>query len=80
MTAADSLLGDYIDRKELRAALVPPGKPPVSDRTIARYEAQDDGLPSVEVGGRKLYKIESVKEWLGRRERKPNPSKRLRVG
>ena len=43
------------------------------ERTVARYENEPDGLPSVLIGGRKYYRFDAVREWLARRERRPNP-------
>ncbi len=65
-----TLLADYLDRDALAAELG------VSTRTVARYEYEPDGLPSLLIGGRRKYKIDSVKAWLERRERKPNPTRR----
>ena len=61
------LLEDYIDRPTLAAELG------VNWRTIHRYENQPDGLPSLLIGGRRMYRLESVRAWLERRERKPTP-------
>lgn len=60
------LIADYVDRASLAEALK------VSPRTLSRYESQPDGLPSVMIGGRKCYRLESVRKWLERRERHPN--------
>lgn len=60
------LLEDFIDRPGLRGELK------ITDRTISRYENQPDGLPSVLIGGRKLYRKSAVVEWIKRKERKPN--------
>ena len=67
MEAATNLLADYINRAELGTALG------VVGRTLARYENEPNGLPSVVIGGRKFYRLVSVREWLQKRERKPNP-------
>lgn len=61
-----SLLSDYWDRPALAIELR------TSERTIARYENQPDGLPSVTIGGRKYYRIAAVRDWLTKRERRPN--------
>ena len=61
------ILEDCIDRVTLAAELR------CSERTIARYEQLPDGLPHLSIGGRKLYRISAVKEWIARRERRPNP-------
>ena len=65
-----NILADYLNRDALAAELG------VSARTVARYETEANGLPSVMIGGRRKYKIDSVKAWLERRERKPNPTRR----
>jgi hypothetical protein len=65
-----TLLANYIPRATLAEQLG------VSPRTIIRYENQADGLPVTVVGGRKLYRLDSVRAWLAGRERKPNPRRR----
>lgn len=45
----------------------------VSPRTLARYEHQPDGLPSIKIGGRKFFRKEAIAAWLKARERRPNP-------
>ena len=55
MTITD-LLAEYIDRPSLAEGLG------ISTRTIARYEKR--GLPSLMIGGRKLYHLEAVAKWL----------------
>jgi len=62
-----NLLDDYLSRAELASELG------VVTRTISRYENQPDGLPSVLIGGRKLYRLQSVRKWIEQRERCPNP-------
>ena len=61
------ILGDYVDRATLAHNLG------ISARTLWRYENQPDGLPSLMIGGRKHYRVEAVKAWLAKRERRPNP-------
>jgi hypothetical protein len=61
------LLSGYLDREALAAELRVCGK------TIARYEAQPNGLPSIKLGGRKLYRVDAVLRWLEARETRPNP-------
>ena len=63
------LLEDYVNRQELAEQLG------VSWRTLCRYEEERDGLPSLILGGRRMYRLESVRAWLERRERRPNPSR-----
>ena len=67
---AVGILSDYIDRATLAVQLR------CSERSIARYETQPDGLPSTMIGGRKFYKLESVRSWLNARECRPNPRRR----
>jgi hypothetical protein len=57
------ILAGYIDREGLAAQLR------CSGRTIARYETEPDGLPSVMIGGRKFYRLAAVQAWLEKRER-----------
>lgn len=64
------VLQDYLNRSQLAEQLG------VCERTIARYEALPDGLPSVKLGGRKLYRIEAVRDWIAAREVRPNPTRR----
>lgn len=68
-----NLLAGYLPRAELAAQLS------VSERTLARYENQPNGLPSSVIGGRKLYRIESVQVWLRAQERRPNPKRSVRA-
>ena len=65
-----TLLDDYLPRVGLAAQL------DVSERTLARYENAPDGLPVTLIGGRKLYRLDSVRAWLAARERRPNPRRR----
>lgn len=64
-----SLLDEYLDRPSLAAELK------VSERTLIRWQHLPDGLPYVELGGRILYRVPSVKAWIEALERKPNPRK-----
>lgn len=64
------LLNDFIPRDQLANALN------LSERTLLRYEQQPDGLPSLLIGGRKFYRAQSVRDWLARRETRPNPRRR----
>lgn len=65
-----SLLQDYLTRDELAAELR------VTPRTIIRWQAQPNGLPYVEMGGRTLYRRQSILSWLEGRERHPNQRRR----
>ena len=68
-----TLLDGYVNRRELAAELR------CSERTIIRYEREPDGLPSTLLGGRVLYKLDNVRAWLERRERRPNPTRSRRA-
>lgn len=65
------LLDGYFDsRSELARELKR------SEKTVARWENQPDGLPYTLLGGRKIYKKTSVLAWIESRECKPNPRRR----
>lgn len=66
-TAPRGLLAGYVTRAELAAEWN------CHERTIARYEAQPDGLPFLYIGGRKLYRIADAMAFMERRVTKPNP-------
>ena len=55
-----NLLADYADRQTLARELG------TSTRTIANYESE--GLPSQMLGGRKIYNLLSVRDWLKERQ------------
>ena len=55
-----NLLADYADRFTLAEQWG------TCTRTIARYEKQ--GLPHLTLGGRRLYPLAKVSEWLKSRE------------
>ena len=65
-----SLLDDYMTRDELAAELR------VTPRTIIRWQDQADGMPYVEMGGRVLYRRQSILAWIESRERRPNQRRR----
>lgn len=65
-----AILEEYLNRDDLAKELG------CSPRTVCRYENEPDGLPSTRIGGRVLYHLASVRSWLSRRERKPNPRRR----
>jgi len=67
MDLASDLLADYVDRPTLARGLR------CSERTLARYEGQPNGLPSTTIAGRKYYKVARVMDWLAKREQRPNP-------
>lgn len=64
------LLNDLIPRDQLARALN------LSKRTLMRYEQQPGGLPSLMIGGRKFYRAQSIRDWLAKRETRPNPRRR----
>jgi hypothetical protein len=61
------ILSDYITRDQLASELK------CAERTIARYESEPDGLPSVMIAGRRYYRKAAVLEFIQKRERRPNP-------
>lgn len=61
-----NILEGYADRDAIAAGFN------VTPRTINRWMNQPDGLPYVQLGGRTLFNLESVKVWLASRERHPN--------
>ena len=46
-------------------------------RTIERWMAQADGLPSVKIGAKRYIPDDAWKEWLRSRLVKPNPRRRV---
>jgi hypothetical protein len=64
-----SVLAGWVNRAELCEELSPDGGP-LHESTIRHYE-QALGLPSIKVGRRKFYNVESVQAWLRNLERKP---------
>lgn len=71
---ASSILEGYADREALAAGFN------VTPRTINRWMNQPDGLPYVQLGGRILFNLESVRTWLAARERHPNQRRGGRHG
>lgn len=63
---APNILEGYVDRASLAVGFG------VSSRTISRWMNQPDGLPYTQIGGRVLFRVQGVREWLARRERQPN--------
>lgn len=72
MTGAN-LLSDYLTQDQLAEALG------VVPRTLRRYQNEPNGLPFTTIGGRRLYRLESVQRWLERREHQPNPTRARRA-
>ena len=61
------LLEGYATRAELAAEWN------CHERTVARYENMPNGLPSVTIAGRKLYRIEDARRFMESRIRHPQP-------
>jgi hypothetical protein len=61
-----SLLQDFLTREQAAAELH------VTPRTLSRWQAKPDGLPYVEMGGRILYRRQSILAWIESCERRPN--------
>jgi hypothetical protein len=62
----DDVMADYVDRPGLAALWH------ITPKTLQRYEAEPDGLPSLKLGGRVYYRLSSAMAWLAARERRPN--------
>lgn len=60
------ILREYLTRDQLAAELH------ITPRTLARWQSQPDAIPHVQMGGRILFRIDSVRAWLESRERHPN--------
>jgi len=65
--SSSSFLSDYIPETDFARDLS------VSQRTIARYRKEPDGLPFAVIGGRIHIHVPGAKQWLARRLRHPNP-------
>jgi hypothetical protein len=50
----------------------------VHPRTLMRYQREPDGLPSLMLGGNARYPWKECCEWLERRVKRPNPTRRGR--
>lgn len=61
------LLSGYARPREVADALG------VTIRTLSRYESQPNGVPSVLIGGRKWFRLASVRAWIEAHERRANP-------
>ena len=68
------LLEGWLTRAEVAAELG------VSADTLARWESQRSGPPSVKVGRKVLYRADAFREWLTARERGPMSPKKARAG
>ena len=60
--AGPALLAGHVDKRRLAEEFG------VSERTVDRWCNEPGGLPHIKLGRRTLFKIESVKAWLARRE------------
>ena len=67
-----NLLDGYVTRDEAASALG------VTKRSLINYENEPNGLPRVPFGGRVYYRVESLREWLAKRERQLNPTSSVR--
>jgi hypothetical protein len=72
MPSDAGILKGYLNREQLAGELG------CTTRTIWNYEKLPNGLPSLMLGGKRLYRIEAVQEWLARRESQPNPKRSAR--
>lgn len=61
-----TLLQDYLTRDQVASELR------VATRTVARWQNQPNGIPYIEMGGRILYRRQSILSWIESRERRPN--------
>lgn len=61
-----ALLHDFLTRDQLASELH------VTPRTVIRWQNQPDGIPYIEMGGRILYRRQSILAWIEGRERHPN--------
>lgn len=52
----------------------------VTPRTLHRYDKLPDGLPLVIHGGKKWRPLKACSEWMARRIKKPNPSRKSGYG
>lgn len=64
-----AILDDFLTRDELASELN------VTKRTLIRWQNQRDGLPFIMLGGRVLYRRDSVLVWLKDLETWPNPGR-----
>lgn len=44
-----------------------------SVKTVRRWLREPDGLPHTKLGGTVLINVDSFRDWLAARERRPNP-------
>lgn len=67
---SSGLLDGFYTRKQLAKELR------VTERTIQRYQTLRDGLPSILIGGRTMYRRDDVRAFLARQVKHPNPGRR----
>lgn len=67
-----NLLEGFAEVTQIAADL---GKHPL---TICRWMNKPDGLPYVRVGRKRYVHVETAREWMFARMRRPNPTRRLR--
>lgn len=67
-----NILSGFLTIEELAAEL------DKSVRTVERWVAQPDGLPYTQLGNRRLFRPEAVREWIIAREQQRNPRRQGR--
>lgn len=74
-----TILGDDtpLALPDICKALGPEGKP-LTPRTVSRYMNEPDGLAWFEMGGRKYSTVSSLRDFIKRREHRPNPRRQSR--
>ncbi|TIQ46730.1 hypothetical protein [Mesorhizobium sp.] len=64
---ANDIMTEYVTQSQLAAALG------LTTKTLQRYGQLPDGLPSLRLGGKTLYRVSTVRDWIAKRETRPNP-------
>ena len=67
---SDTILAGYVDVPQFAAEAQ---KHP---RTVVRWMDAENGLPFVQLGSRRLIHVPTAREWLLRKMRRPNPTRR----
>jgi hypothetical protein len=67
---SDTILAGYVDVPQFAAEAQ---KHP---RTVVRWMDAENGLPFVQLGSRRLIHVPTAREWLLRKMRWPNPTRR----
>jgi hypothetical protein len=65
-----NLLAGYVTKAELAAEWQ------CNERTVDNYRRMPDGLPSLTIGGKVYLPIEGVRDFMARRIRRPNQTRR----